>query len=114
MNTVKEALAVESSRKAETFWTREDGYRVKIVTRHDKARKAYITTISECVARKRDGYTMEFHRMYVDFNRLINSEAAARFNFNKMQTIHAEIVSAMVQDVESLLASREPVEKEVA
>lgn len=114
MNTVKEAIAVESSRKALDYWTREDGYRIKITTRHDKERKAYITVISDCVAEKRDGYTMEYHRVFTDLYRVLNSEAAARYNFNKLQLIHAEIVPAMIQEVEALLASREPVEREVA
>lgn len=112
MNAIKEAIAIDSSRKAVDYWTREDGYRVKITTRHYKEKKSYTTTISECVAHKREGYTMENHRVFLDLYRTLNSEPAARYNFNKLQEIHAEIVKAMISDVETLIANHAPIEKE--
>lgn len=114
MNAVKEVLESESSRKTVAYWTREDGYRVKIVTSHDKQIKAYRTTLSECVAENRDGYTMEYHRVFANLYKTLNLEPVTRFNFVKLQAIHAEIVAAMVGDVESLLSSHAPIEKEVA
>jgi hypothetical protein len=112
MNAIKEAIAVDSSRKAVDYWTREDGYRVKITTRHDKQRKSYTTTISECEAQHREGYTMEYHRVFLDLYRTLNNSSAARYNFNKLQEIHAEIVKAMIQDVEGLLSNHAPIERE--
>jgi hypothetical protein len=114
MNAIKEAIAIDSSRKAVDYWTRDDGYRVKITTRHYKEGKRYETTMSECVAHKREGYTIENHRVFLDLFRTLNSEATSRYNFNKLQEIHAEIVKAMIQDVENLLNTHPPVEREVA
>jgi hypothetical protein len=112
MNTVMEALALESSRKSINTYTREDGYRIKVVTSHDKQRKAYRTTISACVAEKREGYTMERHTIFTDLYRTLNVEPAARFNFTKLQAIHTEIVEAMIEDVKTLLSSHAPIQKE--
>ena len=112
MNAIKEAIAVDSLRKAVDYWTRDDGYRVKITTRHDKQRKSYTTTISECVAHKREGYTMENHRVFLDLYRTLNNATAPRYNFTKLQEVHAEIVKAMIQEVEGLIANHAPVPKE--
>jgi hypothetical protein len=112
MNAIKEAIAVDSSRKAVDYWTREDGYRVKITTRHDKERKSYTTTISDCEAQQREGYTMEYHRVFTNLYRTLNNSSAARYNFAKLQEIHAEIVKAMILDVEGLLATHAPIERE--
>lgn len=112
MNAIKEALAIDSSRKAVDYWTRDDGYRVKITTQHDKQRKSYTTTISDCHAQQREGYTMEYHVVLKNLYRTLNKEAAARYNFNKLQEIHAEIVKAMISDVETLIANHAPIERE--
>jgi hypothetical protein len=112
MNASKEAIAIDSSRKAVDYWTREDGYRVKITTRHDKERKSYTTTISDCEAQQREGYTMEYHRVFLDLYRTLNNSTAPRYNFAKLQAIHAEIVEAMIQEVEGLIATHAPIEKE--
>lgn len=112
MKASKEAIAVDRLRSAVDYFTREDGYRVKITTRHDKERKSYITTISDCEAQQREGYTMEYHRVFTNLYRTLNSEATTRYSFNKLQEIHAEIVKAMISDVETLLATHAPIEKE--
>jgi hypothetical protein len=112
MNAIKEAIAIDSSRKAVDYWTRDDGYRVKITTRHDKERKSYTTTISDCEAQQREGYAMEYHRVFTNLYRTLNREATTRYNFNKLQEIHAEIVKAMILDVETLLATHAPIERE--
>ena len=112
MNAIKEAIAIDSSRKAVDYWTRDDGYRVKITTRHDKQRKSYTTTISECEAQHREGYTMEYHRIFLDLYGVLNNATAPRYNFAKLQEIHAEIVKAMISDVETLLTNHAPIKKE--
>ena len=49
----------EINRRIVESWTREDNYRVKVTTWHDKNRKAFISNISECQIEKNAGYVME-------------------------------------------------------
>jgi hypothetical protein len=94
----------EINRRIVESWTREDNYRVKVTTWHDKNRKAFISNISECQIEKNEGYTMEKSVMYQSLNRLIQMEAVSRYNYEKMADFHAKAVTAVLDQINSLLS----------
>jgi len=102
-------IAVDSRRKVTESWTREDNYRVKVITWHDKTRKAFISNISECQVQPRDGYSMEFHAVFSDLNKVIQAERIARYNFAKLQEFHLQAVAQVQAEVDSLLANSKKV-----
>ena len=76
-------------RRITESYTLANNYRVKVTTWHDKARKAYLTAVSECEIEPREGgYTIERHTVYADFNRVVMSEPAARYSWLNMERVH--------------------------
>lgn len=110
MNSTREELVSDTRRKALDYWTREDNYRVKVETRHDTGRKAYVTTISECLVLPRDGYSVERHAVFADLYKVLNVEKVARYNFKNMTALHRDIVAATIKDVEQLLREHAVIE----
>ena len=100
----------EINRRIVESWTREDNYRVKVTTWHDKNRKAFISNLSECQIEKNEGYTMEKSVMYQSLNRLIQMEGVSRYNYEKMADFHAKAVSAVLDQIYSLLSDPSRVE----
>lgn len=94
----------EINRRIVESWTREDNYRVKVTTWHDKNRKAFISNLSECQIEKNAGYVMEKSVMYQSLNRLIEMQGVSRYNYEKMSDFHANAVSAVLDQINSLLS----------
>ena len=98
-------------RRITESYTLANNYRIKITTWHDKARKAYLTSVSECMTEPREGgYTIERHTVYADFNRLVSSEPAARYSWQNMERVHniaAESVGDLIRELLAAGASRE-------
>jgi competence transcription factor ComK len=100
-----EKFGHEINRRIVESWTREeDNYRVKVSTWHDKTRKAFISNISECTIEKNDGYTMEKSIMYQSLNKLVQIQAVARYNYEKMSDFHTQAVAQVMDQVNSLIA----------
>lgn len=102
MKTIeKETVSNEITRKITDTYTVEN-YRVKVSTWHDKNRKAYITSVSECRIEKRDGYTMEFHGIFADYYKTVKATRVSRYSFKSLEVFHqsnAEEVAAIVADL---------------
>lgn len=103
---IHEKFGHEINRRIVETWTREDNYRVKVTTWHDKNHKGYISVISECTIEKGDGYTMEKWVMYSDLNRRIQYQAVSRYNYEKMSQAHLEAVAQVTDEVNELIANR--------
>lgn len=101
----------EVNRRIVESWTREDNYRVKVSTWHDKNRKAFISNISECQIEKNEGYVMEKSVMYQSLNRLIEMQGVSRYNYEKMADFHIKAVSAVLDLINSLLSDPSRVEE---
>lgn len=105
MQTIeKETTSNEITRKITDTYTIEN-YRVKVSTWHDKNRKAYLTSVSECRIDKRDGYTMEFHGIFADYYKTIKAEKVSRYNFTNLQKFHAAAADEIAVIVNQLLAN---------
>jgi hypothetical protein len=76
------------TRKILVTYTLENNWRVKIYTRHDKARKAYLTSVSECQVQHRDGYSMEFHAVFTDFSKIVAAVPVARYSWHTLEAAH--------------------------
>lgn len=81
-------------------------YRVKVSTWHDKNRKAYITSISECRIDKRDGYTMEFHGVFADYYKTIKAEKVSRYSFKSLTEFHNSTAQECAVIVNQLLENK--------
>ncbi len=99
-----EKIAADSTRKVCETWTREDNYRVKVITWHDRSRKAFMSVISECQIQRQEGYTMEYFSPMVDLNKLIQAERVSRYNFGKLQEFHLQTTAQVMDQVTELLA----------
>ena len=108
MQTIeKEITRNDISRKVSETYTL-GSYRVHITTKHDKTRKAFITSVSECQVMQRDGYAMEFHSVFTDYFKNIKAEKVARYSFAALNKFHdsaageaAEIVSQLFDNYKS-------------
>jgi hypothetical protein len=109
-----EKFGREVNRTIVESWTREDNYRVKVRTWHDKNRKAYISNVSECTIERNEGYTMEKSTMYVSLNQLIQMEAVGRYNYEKMSEFHTQAVAKTMDLINSLLKDTSRNAEEVA
>lgn len=101
-NAKPDKVGDATRRRITESYTLENNYRVKISTWHDKARKAYLTNVSECQIQPRDGYTMEFHAMYSDFNQTVIGERTSRYSWCDMERAHniaAESVEDLVREL---------------
>ena len=94
----------EINRRIVESWTREDNYRVKVTTWHDKTRKAFISNISECTIERRDGFTMEKWTMYQSLNKLIQIQKINRYNYDKMAYFHILGVAMVQNQINALIA----------
>lgn len=104
---VHEKFGHEINRRIVESWTREDNYRVKVSTWHDKTRKAFISNISECIIERNEGYTMERWVMYSDLNKMIQMKAVSRYNYEKMSDFHLQAVAQVMDQVNDLIANRD-------
>jgi hypothetical protein len=95
----------EINRRIVESWTREDNYRVKVSTWHDRNRKAFISNLSECKAEQREGYTMEFFSPFSDLNQLIQMQGVSRYNYEKMADFHDKAVTAVLDQIYSLISA---------
>lgn len=95
----------EINRRIVESWTREDNYRVKVTTWHDKNRKAYISHISDCTIEKNAGYVMERSTMYESLFKRIQMEAVSRYNYEKMADFHAKAVTAVLDQIVLLISA---------
>lgn len=103
MQTIeKETTSNEITRKITDTYTVEN-YRVKVSTWHDKNRKAYLTSVSECRIDKRDGYTMEFHGIFADYYKTIKAERVSRYSFTNLQKFHNDSADEVAAIVNQLL-----------
>ena len=99
-----EKFGHEINRRIVESWTREDNYRVKVTTWHDKTRKAFISNLSECTIERNEGYTMERSVMYSSLNKLIQIQAVTRYNYEKMADFHIQAVAQVMDQVNALIA----------
>ena len=104
----------EINRRIVESWTREDNYRVKVRSWHDKNRKAFISNLSECQIEVNEGYVMEKSVMYSDLNQLIQIQPVSRYNYEKMSEFHAQAVAQVLDQINSLLGDASRVAGEVA
>lgn len=104
----------EINRRIVESWTREDNYRVKVRSWHDKNRKAFISNLSECQIEANEGYVMEKSVMYSDLNQLIQIQPVSRYNYEKMSEFHAQAVAQVLDQINSLLGDASRVAGEVA
>jgi hypothetical protein len=104
---VHEKFGHEINRRIVESWTREDNYRVKVSTWHDKRHKGYISTISECLIERNEGYTIEKWVMYSDLNKMIQMQAVSRYNYEKMAEAHLQAVAQVLDQVNDLIANRD-------
>lgn len=107
MNTAtaeKETTRSESRRKITETYT-VGNYRVVVETSHDKTRKAYRTTVSECQIQKNDGYVMQFHSPFTDYYSTIKAAAVSRYNFNSLSQFHNSSADIAAEIVNTLLES---------
>ena len=108
MNTAtieKDVTRNEITRHITETYTIEN-YRVKVSTWHDKNRKAYITSVSECRIDKRDGYTMEFHGVFADYYKTIKAERVSRYSFKSLTEFHDSTAQECAVIVNQLIDSR--------
>jgi hypothetical protein len=100
----REKFGHEINRRIVESWTREDNYRIKVTTWHDKTRKAFISNLSECTIERTEGYTMERFTMYQSLNKLIQMQAVTRYNYEKMADFHIQAVAKVMDQVNALIA----------
>jgi hypothetical protein len=109
-NTKPDKHGDATRRKIVESYTLENNYRVKITTWHDKARKAYLTAVSECEIETREGWTWERHTIYADFYKLVASEKVARYSWPNMERAHniaADMAADLVRELVAKGAARE-------
>jgi len=87
-------------------------YRVKVTTYHDKSRKAYLTSVSECEIERRDSYTMERHAIFANYYKIIKAERVNRYSFKSLEVFHDSTVPEVADIVSRLIDSHN--EKEEA
>lgn len=105
MQTIaKETTSNDITRRITDTYTVEN-YRVKVSTWHDKTRKAYFTSVSECRIEKRDGYTMEYHGIFADYYKTIKAERVSRYSLTGLHKFHDEAADEAAAIVNQLLAN---------
>lgn len=107
----KESVKSDSSRKITDSYTIGD-YRVKVSTWHDKNRKAYITSVSECQVQQRDGYSMEFHAVFADYYKTINATRVSRYSLKSLEVFHQSTAEEVAVIVAKLIDSHNKKEGE--
>lgn len=107
----KESVKSDSSRKITDSYT-IDNYRVKVSTWHDKNRKAYITSVSECQIEKCDGYTMERHAIFANYYKTINATRVSRYSFKSLEVFHNSTAEEVAVIVATLIDSHNKKEGE--
>lgn len=100
----KDSVSNETSRRITDSYT-VDNYRVKVSTWHDKARKAYMTSVSECQIERRDGYTMERHAIFANYYKVIKAERVSRYSFKSLAEFHASTAQEAGDIIERLIES---------
>jgi hypothetical protein len=103
----------EITRKCVDTYTLENNYRVKIYTYHDKVKKAYWSTIKECVVEESGttGIYFEKHSMHTDLNRLAGKVEALRYNPENMKKAHELALYSVLDLVGELLESNQERER---
>jgi hypothetical protein len=100
----KDSVRNEITRRITDSYT-VDNYRVKVSTWHDKSRKAYLTSVSECQIDKRDGYTMERTTVFVSYYKIVKAEKVSRYSFKSLADFHASTEQEAADIVERLIES---------
>ena len=105
MNAKHEKFTNEITRKCVDTWTLENNYRVKVYTTHDKVKKVYWSTISECEVKASgtSGIYFEYHIMYKHLNKLAGKVIATRYNPSNMVKAHDDALYAVRELVDQLL-----------
>jgi len=105
MNAKHNKFINEITRKCVDTWTLDNNYRVKVYTTHDKVKKVYWSTISECEveASGTSGIYFERHRMHEDLNKLVGKVIATRYNPTNMVKAHDDALYAVRELVDQLL-----------
>lgn len=105
MSVKHDKFVNEITRKCVDTYTLENNYRVKVSTYHDKVKKVYWSTISECVVEDSGttGIYFERHSMHTDFNRLAGRVEALRYNPENMKRAHALALDSVRGLIDQLL-----------
>ena len=105
MNAKHERFLNHVSRKCVDTWTLDNNYRVKVYTYHDKIKKAYWTTIKECIVEESGttGIYFEKHSVHVDLHRLAGKVEALRFNGDSMVKAHDSAIDSVRDLIDQLL-----------
>lgn len=93
-----------NTRKIVETYTLANNYRVKVTTWHDKERKAYRTSLSECVIETREGFTWERHTVFADYYSTIANVPVARYSWPNMERAHNIAAESCGDLVRQLLA----------
>jgi hypothetical protein len=77
-------------RRITDTYTLENNYRIKISTYHDRIKKVYWSTISECIVHASDtpGFYFERHRIHADLNKLLVTAPGLRYSFKDLHAAH--------------------------
>ena len=113
MNAKHEKIVNEISRKCVDTYTLENNYRVKVYTYHDKVKKVYWSTISECVveASGTSGIYFEKRTMYADLHQLAGKVEALRYSPENMKKAHELALDSVRELVDQLLEAGQVREK---
>jgi hypothetical protein len=105
MNAKHEKIVNEISRKCVDTYTLDNNYRVKVYTYHDKVKKAYWSTIKECMveASGSEGIYFEKHTMHTDLHQLAGQVEALRYSAENMKKAHELALYSVLGQVEELL-----------
>ena len=105
MNVKHERSLNHVSRKCVDTWTLENNYRVKVYTYHDKNKKAYWTTIKECIVEESgtSGIYFEKSSVHVDLHRLASKVEALRFNGDSIVKAHDTAIESVRDLIDQLL-----------
>jgi hypothetical protein len=84
-----QTISNERRRITDTY-TLENNYRIKISTYHDRIKKVYWSTISECIVHDSGtpGIYFERHRMHADLNKLLITAPGIRYNSKDLHAAH--------------------------
>lgn len=84
-----ETFVDRAARRVRTQYAVDATRYVEVSTRHNKERKAFITSINHYATTRRDGYSVTHSE---PMQGRITGQAVARYNVNALQAFHAEIV----------------------
>ena len=113
MNAIHEKFVNEITRKCVDTYTLENNYRVKVYTYHDKVKKVYWSTISECTveASGSEGIYFEKHSVHTDIHELAGKVEALRYNSEKLKAAHELALYSVFGQIEELLEAGQAREK---